>query len=32
VPAQYRDVARWQKPFDIDDLMRALPAATASGG
>ena len=32
VPAQYRDVARWQKPFDIGDLMRALPAATASGG
>jgi len=25
VPSQYRDIPRWQKPFELDELVRALP-------
>ena len=29
IPAEYRDVPRWEKPFDLAELVRALPEAAA---
>jgi CheY-like chemotaxis protein len=30
VPARYRDVPRWEKPFDYENLVRSLPGLAKS--